>query len=184
MRIVYVFVVRGKSFFNMQISSDEKRRLVGNAKPIDPNNLKQIASQKVMIIGLNDGDIIEFPSPLEMYEYDVQGTTTNIVLCRINKHAARFFLSNFVNAGFPVIDRGKATKDDCAEPSTGVPYLEDEKGYIVLHNIGKVYEDWANADSLADALENLAGHKVKVTVKEWYSTRWQKKPVLEFEYAD
>ena len=168
----------------MQISSDEKRRLVGDATPIDPNNLKQIASQRVMVIGLNDGDIIEFPSPLEVYEYDVQGNTTNVVLCRINKHAARFFLSNFVNAGFPVIDRGKADKEDCLEPSSVAPYLEDNNGYVILHNVGKVYEDWANAPSFADALEGLAGHKVKVTVKEWYSTRFQKKPVLEFEYAD
>lgn len=121
---------------------------------------------------------------LDVYEYDVQGNTTNIVLCRINKHAARFFLSNFVNAGFSVIDRGKVNKDDCAEPSTVAPYLEDDKGYVILHNIGKVYEDWASAPSLADALANLARHKVKVSLKEWYTTRFQKKPVLEFSCAD
>lgn len=170
----------------MQISKQDKTRLVGKAEPMSAEQLQETAAIRVNVAGIKDGDVVEFPSDVEVYPYVVNGNTTPIVLAKVNKTPARFFLSNFMNQGYPIVARGSESEisalpaiDENATPE----FIKDSNGRnVVLANEGPVMDDWKKAKSLGDAVKLLANKKIKFTTIEWIQTMFQKRARFNIEW--
>lgn len=171
----------------MQIKQSEIIRLVGNAKPMTAEELQETAAIRVNVAGLKDGDVVEFPDNIAVYAYVVNGNTTPIVLAKVNKTPARFFLSTFMNQGYPVIARGTeeeiTKRPDLAEDE--VPeYLKNDDGRnLILANEGEVMDAWKKQPDLQSAVSMLAGKKIEFHLLDWIQTQFQKRRRFEIKWA-
>lgn len=171
----------------MQIKQSEIQKLVGSSKPMSNEELQDTAAIRVNIAGMHDGDVVEFPDKLDVYPFIVRGNTTPIVIAKVNKTPARFFLSTFMNQGYPVIARG--SEKEIAElpllkEGETPNFLKDSKNEnVVLANEGEVCEEWKKASDLRAAVDMLQGKKIRFREIEWIMTMFQKRRRFEITWA-